>query len=300
MVTAGDKNQTTALHKMASKNLWTSELEELLTAGNVDLIVHSQKDMPTVLPSGCKLGASCSRSERRDCVVMSKSSIEKGWKELSDLPEGSVVGTSSVRRIAQVARLFPKLKTEDMRGNIGTRLGKLDDPQKGFAALILAATGVQRVHHGVRVSSFLTWEGHGWLGPVGQGALGVEIREGDADAEALCEKLRQDKEGEPTGTGKRTWLEILAERALLRTLEGGCSVPLGVETTWTGEDKQTLKIIAAVISLDGKKFVDAKLEGTVVDETQAEELGVNVAKKLGESGAAEILEEIIKARDPVK
>lgn len=285
----GDKNQITALHKFNAKSLWTSELEAQLLDSTLDLVVHSLKDMPTQLPTGCALGAACSRSERRDCVVVSLAGVAKGWRSLADLPEGSVVGTSSVRRIAQLRRLFPHLRTEDVRGNVGTRLGKLDAEDGKYAALILAATGVQRVGLGDRVSSFLSWTEGEWLGPVGQGALGVEMRHGDKGVEELCETLIGDKPGEPEGTGKRCWLECLAERMMLRTLEGGCSVPLGVETVWQGED---LTIHGIVISVDGQEAVQASRTQKVTSREEAEGCGLAIAEALVENGAGKILEEI--------
>ena len=293
--TTGDKNQVTALHQFNAKSLWTSELEALVIDGSVDLIVHSAKDMPTQLPAGCKLGASCLRSERRDAVVISTAGMEKGWRTLADLPEGAVVGTSSVRRIAQLKRHFPHLKVADMRGNIGTRLSKLDNPANGFSALILAATGVQRVGLGERVSSYLSWKEGKWLGPVGQGALGVEVREGDSDVDVLCKGMMEDGE-KRAGEGRRVWLEVLTERSLLRTLEGGCSVPLGVETEWTSKGESgkgwELRVIAAVWSVDGQQEVSAEVMKEVTTEEMAEEFGLEVARVLVERGAAKILEDI--------
>ena len=297
MATMGDKNQTTALHQFNAKSLWTSELEAQLLDGTLDLVVHSLKDMPTQLPTGCALGAACSRAERRDCVVMNTVAAERGWHTLADLPAGSVVGTSSVRRIAQLRRLFPHLRTEDVRGNIGTRLRKLDEEDGKYTALILAATGIQRLELGHRVSSFLSWTEGGWLGPVGQGALGVEMRHGDTKVEELCETLIQDKAGETEGTGRRCWLECLAERMMLRTLEGGCSVPLGVETSWEGEQ---LTIHGIVISVDGQEATQASQTQRVTTREEAEGCGLAIAKALVEKGAGKILEEITLNRKIVE
>ncbi|KAI4141373.1 MAG: hypothetical protein LQ340_007664, partial [Diploschistes diacapsis] len=142
--TAGDRDQGRALHAFDAKALWTEELEAELVAGATDLVAHSLKDLPTQLPAGCGLGAACVRTERRDCVVVSRAGRARGWRGLADLPPGSVVGTSSVRRIAQCRSLFPHLAIQDVRGNVGTRLAKLDHPAERYAALILAATGLQR------------------------------------------------------------------------------------------------------------------------------------------------------------
>ena len=300
--TMGDKKQTTALHAFNAKSLWTFELENQLLAGETDFIAHSLKDMPTQLPAGCALGAACLRTEKRDCVVMSAANAAKGWKPLSDLPAGSVVGTSSVRRIAQLRRLFPALEIEDVRGNINTRLAKLDeartaDGTERYAALILAATGLQRIGLGNRVSSFLSWREGGWLGPVGQGALGVEVREGDKDVAELCQALMADGVDQE-GESKRTWFEALAERMLLRTLEGGCSVPLGVETEWVQGSE--LGMHALVMSVDGMKEVRGYRTATISSKEEAEGFGLAMARELVEKGAEEILKEITLNRKVIE
>ena len=229
------------------------------------------------------------RDERRDAVVMSLASAGKGWRRLADLPDGSVVGTSSTRRIAQLKRLYPALKIADMRGNINTRLRKLDedvgeDGAPKFAALILAATGLKRVGLEDRVSACLSWENGGWLGAVGQGALGVEVREGDVDAERLCQALMRS-----THDGDKVWLEVLSERMLLRTLEGGCSVPIGVESNWV-EDQ--LDIRAVCMSVDGQQEVRTHQRKTIHGKEEAEAFGLVLAQEMIENGAGEILKEI--------
>lgn len=289
METIADKDQKTALYAFNAKSLWTFELEDQLLSGKSDLIAHSLKDMPTQLPEGCILGAACMRDEKRDAVVMSLASVEKGWKTLRDLPDGSVVGTSSTRRIAQLKRLYPALKIADMRGNINTRLRKLDsdvdeDGTPKFAALILAATGLKRVGLGDRVSACLSWEDGGWLGAVGQGALGVEVREGDIDVERLCQLLMQS-----THEGNKVWLEVLTERMLLRTLEGGCSVPIGVESNWV-EDQ--LDVRAVCMSVDGQREVRTHQRKMINGKEEAEAFGLALAQEMVENGAGEILKEI--------
>jgi hydroxymethylbilane synthase len=322
MSTLGDKNQATALHAMNAKSLWTAELETQLLSGATDLIAHSLKDMPTQLPEGCILGAACLRTEPRDVVVMSPANAAKGWKTLADLPAGSVVGTSSVRRIAQVRRLYPGLVIEDVRGNINTRLAKLDGTFEGgggaggggtdkdedkdkkdtpaFAALILAGAGLQRIGLGNRISSFLSWKENGWLHAVGQGALGVETRASDRDAEILCQALMRDnnnnnnndKDNGEAGSGKRVWYEALAERMLLRTLEGGCSVPIGVNTHWDAASG-TISMDAMVMSVDGTAEVRAQASRPQVHSPdQAEAFGLEVARILVDRGAASILQDI--------
>jgi len=175
--TAGDQNQTIALRDSSSKNLWTQELEELLTTDHLDLIVHSLKDVPTLIPSTCALGAIMQGEDPRDVLVMKKdlpSSI------LSELPPGSVVGTSSTRRTAQLAKRYPHLKVKDVRGNIGTRLSKLDADDSPFTCLILAAAGLLRLNLEDRISQYLDSKNGGMLYAVGQGAIGVEFRSGDS------------------------------------------------------------------------------------------------------------------------
>ena len=221
MATAGDNNQQTALHKFNEKALWTQELEVGLQNGSLDLIVHSLKDMPTQLPVDLDLGCVTKRSDSRDALVI-KPSLREKVKGLSDLPAGAVVGTSSLRRIAQLKRKFPHLKYTDVRGNIGTRLRKLDDPDSEYSAIVLAAAGLQRLGMLDRVSNFLSRDNGGMLHAVGQGALGIEVRKGDARVAELLSRIGCE----------RTTRQTLAERSLMRTLEGGCSVPIGVETEW--------------------------------------------------------------------
>lgn len=278
--TAGDKNLTQALFDIPSKSLWTAELETLLLNRSVDLIVHSLKDMPTVLPDGCELGCILTREDPRDAMVLS-ANAPAGATSLETLPEGSVVGTSSIRRIAQLRRRYPHLRITDMRGNVPSRLRKLDDPALGYSAAILAAAGLHRLSLESRISQYLEYPD--MLHAVGQGAIGVEIRKGDEEIKALLEPLRCDN----------TMRAALAERALLRRLEGGCSVPIGVQTSWSGK---VLRMKAAVISVDGSQAVEAEEEAEVADDDDAETYGVSVAEMLLENGAGPILAVINEER----
>lgn len=221
MNTTGDNNQTTALHKFNEKALWTQELEVLLQRGDLDLVVHSLKDMPTQLPLDLDLGCVTKRCDPRDALCI-KPTLREKVKGLNDLPDGAVVGTSSLRRIAQLKRKFPHLKYTDVRGNIGTRLRKLDDPESEYSAIVLAAAGLQRLGMLDRVSVYLSQDNGGMLHAVGQGALGIEIRKDDSRVQELLSRIGCEK----------TTRQTLAERSLMRTLEGGCSVPIGVETEW--------------------------------------------------------------------
>ncbi|KAJ6783871.1 hypothetical protein PWT90_09157 [Aphanocladium album] len=280
MTTTGDRDQNTALYNFGGKGLWTSQLEDKLASHQVDIVVHSLKDMPTELPEGLVLGCVTKREDPRDTLVIKKTLAEKhGWKSLADLPEGSVVGTSSIRRIAQLARRYPHLRFKDHRGNINTRLQKLeDDPE--LSAIILAAAGLQRMDFGDRISQFLEHETAGILHAVGQGALGVECRAGDERVLAALEKLKDPK----------TTLACLAERSLMRSLEGGCSVPIGVETKWQEDGK--LRMRATVVSVKGDKAVDVDVAEDITTEAAADEFGKRIAQDLVAGGADEILNAI--------
>lgn len=304
--------------------------------------------MPTQLPPTCTLGAILPRADPRDALVMA-ARLATTHTSLASLPAGAIVGTSSVRRSAQIARLHPHLRFANVRGNVGTRLAKLDadhpppssssssddkggggsSSSKGdgqteegvrYSCLILAAAGLQRLGLGERITQFLDTRDGGLLHAVGQGALGVEIRAGDARLQELLRPLRH----------RRTALACLAERSLLRTLEGGCSVPIGVETEWVGlglygeggegqgegeargqgggegeEGKEkrrsgTLVMRAIVVSLDGTDHVEGERRGEVVTEEQADEFGWSMARDLVEKGAGRILETINLNRDVIE
>ncbi|GAA6031549.1 hypothetical protein JCM8097_006515 [Rhodosporidiobolus ruineniae] len=218
MTTLGDNVQTQPLYTFGGKALWTKELEVCLLDGTVDAIVHSLKDVPTEFPPGCKLGAVLEREDPTDALVV-KDGLP--YTTLEELPEGSVVGTSSVRRVAQLRRKFPGLKFADVRGNLGTRLKKLDDPASNYTALILASAGLLRLNLGHRITASVSSPNLYYA--VGQGALGIEIREGDPRAQDIIGSLE---------CWKTSW-RTRAERMMLKMLEGGCSVPVGCETKIT-------------------------------------------------------------------
>lgn len=319
MTTAGDHNQTAPLHALATttpggKSLWTHELEARLLAGELDCIVHSLKDVPTTLVKGCVVRTVGAREESRDCVVMRAGRDDGGVRGLGELEArgGGVVGTSSVRRAAMIKRRWPGLVIQDVRGNVGTRLRKLDDESLGFDALVLAGAGVQRLGLGHRVSGWL--EGRdGVLAAVGQGALGVEFREGDEWVGGLVRGVED----------KRVGWACVAERALLGELEGGCSVPVGVETEWeederhittttTGGDETTsslggggcgaatLTLTALIVSPDGKDAISASRREWISGDREADSCGRELARELVGRGAGRILEGIYREREEMK
>lgn len=221
------------------------------------------------------------REDSRDVLV-----VKQGlpYKSLSEIPAGSVVGTSSIRRTAQLARKYPHLKIQDVRGNIGTRLSKLDAEDSPYACIILAAAGLLRLDLADRITQYLDSKNSGMLYAVGQGALGIEIRKEDTVLQDMLDKIgHQD-----------TTFSVLAERSLLRTLEGGCSAPLGVETEWVqnAQGVKQLRMRSVVVSVDGKECAQVELEADVTSAESAEAFGITVAKALVADGAGDILEAI--------
>jgi hydroxymethylbilane synthase len=286
MHSTADKDKITALYKFGGKGLWTNELEAGLVAKELDIIVHSLKDMPTGLPDGCVLACVPVREDPRDVVVIKKS-LEGKYKTLADLPDGSIVGTSSVRRMAQIRRRYPGLKFQDMRGNIDTRLKKLDADESEYSVLILAAAGLSRMGLLGRVAQYLdsTTEGGGMLHAVGQGGLGIEARSDDDKVLALLKPFESEQ----------TMLAAEAERSVMRTLEGGCSIPIGVETKWVGENK--LSMTATVVSVDGTEGADGQREEVIKTREQAIDFGKKVAQQLTDNGAQKILDVINAERE---
>ncbi|NER00411.1 MAG: hydroxymethylbilane synthase [Cyanothece sp. SIO2G6] len=269
METQGDKVLNVALSKIGDKGLFTQELEDKITNGEVDFAVHSLKDLPTRLPEGLMLGCVTEREDPADAVVMHEKYQDK---HLATLPERAVVGTSSLRRLAQLRHHYPHLTFKDIRGNLNTRLRKLDEGQ--YDATILAVAGLKRMGWGDRIHEILPPEVS--LHAVGQGALGIECRSGDETILSILKTL------EHLPTAQRCY----AERAFLRELEGGCQVPIGVNTSIEGD---TLTLVGLVASLDGKTLVKDIVSGPT---DTAEALGTTLANKLREQGAQEILDAI--------
>jgi hydroxymethylbilane synthase len=221
------------------------------------------------------------RQDSRDVLV-----VKQGlpYKSLSEIPAGSVVGTSSIRRTAQLARKYPHLKVQDVRGNINTRLAKLDADDGPYTCIILAAAGLLRIDLGDRITQYLDSKNSGMLYAVGQGALGIEIRKDDHAVREMLSKIGDQD----------TTFACLAERSLLRTLEGGCSAPLGVETEWEqgSGGARKLRMRAIVVSVDGKESAEVDMVGDVDSPDAAEAFGVTVAQALVAEGAGAILEAI--------
>lgn len=266
MSTQGDIILDVALAKIGDKGLFTKELELGMLNHSTDFAVHSLKDLPTNLPDGLVLGCITERENPADALVVHEKYRDR---QLETLPEGAVVGTSSLRRLAQLRHHFPHLAFKDVRGNLNTRLAKLDAGD--YDALILAVAGLQRLGFGDRVHQIIPPEIS--LYAVGQGALGIECRADDSEVLELLKVL----EHQPTAQ------RCLAERAFLRELEGGCQVPIGVNTRFENDQ---LVLTGLVASLDGKTLIKDTVSGA---PDQAEQLGHQLALLLRQQGAQEIL-----------
>jgi hydroxymethylbilane synthase len=269
MSTQGDKILDVALAKIGDKGLFTKELEVGMLDRSIDLAVHSLKDLPTNLPEGLILGCVTERVNPADALVVNSQNQDY---QLDNLPEGSVIGTSSLRRLAQLRHHYPHLTFKDVRGNVNTRLAKLDAGE--YDGIILAVAGLERLGLGDRVHQVIPAEIS--LHAVGQGALGIECR--DADPEVL--EVLKVLEHAPSRD------KCYAERAFLRELEGGCQVPIGVNTAI---EDGILTLTGMVASLDGKRLIKDSVSG---DPSHGEVLGRDLAHKVREAGAGEILAEI--------
>lgn len=280
-LTLGDKVQTQPLYLFGGKALWTKELETLLLEplddnAQLDLIVHSLKDMPTNLPDEFELGCILDREDPSDALVMR---LGSPYKTLAELPAGSLVGTSSVRRLAQLMKNHPHLRFDSVRGNLNTRLRKLDAADSPFECLLLASAGLQRIGLGHRITAPL--QAPEMYYAVGQGALGIEIRKNDFRMLEILRKI----ENIPV-----TYC-CLAERALMRHLEGGCLVPIGVYTHYN-EETETLLFKGIIVSPDGTQSVEDEICRKVSNKAEAEKAGIELGDILVAKGAKEILNNI--------
>jgi len=267
--TKGDKILDVALSKIGDKSLFTKELENELLAKRIDLAVHSLKDVQTQLPEGLKLAAITKRHAVEDVLIARK----KGMT-IEKLPQNAVVGTGSLRRRSQLLHLRPDITTEELRGNVQSRLKKFKESK--WDAIILARAGIERMNLKKHISSYIIKEV--MIPAVGQGALGIEIHEDNKFVDEILQSIHHED----------TYKAVLAERALLRTLEGGCQVPIGANA----EVKPNgLYLDAIVGSLDGTLTFRKKMRGSKKDP---EKLGKQLARDLKKAGAKEILDEIYK------
>jgi len=266
IITKGDKILDVPLAKVGGKGLFVKELEEAMLSREVDMAVHSMKDVPSELPEELHIGVVTKREDPRDAF------LSVNYKSFSELPEGAKVGTSSLRRKSQLAALRPDLVIEDLRGNLDTRIRKLDEGM--YDAIILATAGLNRMKWSDRITSF--FEPEDMLPAVAQGAVGIELRK---DSEELLAGLAflQDEE---------TTIAVDGERAFLHRLEGGCQVPIGCFGTVDGSK---LTLTGLVASVDGKEVIRKQAVGDVAD---AKTMGVAVAEEILDLGGRRILEEV--------
>ncbi|MBI5047361.1 MAG: hydroxymethylbilane synthase [Deltaproteobacteria bacterium] len=322
--TTGDKILDVPLAKVGGKGLFVKEIEEALLDKRIDLAVHSMKDVPTDFPKGLHLAAITEREDPRDAFIgrkqearSKKPEVENNGKSyllpltscLLNLPQGASIGTSSLRRSSQLLNIRPDLKITQLRGNLNTRLKKLDDGQ--YDAIILAAAGVKRLGWSDRITEYLQPEIS--LPAIGQGALGIETRIDDKDINRLAAFFDHP----------HTSIAVRAERALLKRLEGGCQVPIAAHGTVVADSSASLNLsqqtlsgdtpinlspsvligdgqlhlIGLVASTDGKKIIKDFITGPT---NKAEALGIELAEKLLKMGAWDILKEVYKTEPPTQ
>ena len=270
--TSGDRLQDAPLSEVGGKRLFVKEIEDALLRGEIDLAVHSSKDMPAVLPEGLVIGAVLPREDPRDAVVLPAGfsrTIETVDELVALLGRSPSIGTGSVRRIAQLSRLFPGARFTPIRGNLDTRLRKLDSGEHD--ALILAAAGLRRLGFASRIA--FTLPAKACVPAPGQGIVAVEIR---GDDEPVRRAVGAIDDAEASSA-------LTAERALVEALGGGCQTPLGALASLDGDQ---LELIAAVVALDGSRAIQAQRRGPRAD---AEELGRRVAADLLADGAGDLL-----------
>lgn len=265
IVTKGDQILNVTLSKVGGKGLFVKEIEQALLNGEIDLAVHSMKDMPYELPEGLIIGAIPTREDIRDALISIK------YRSLEELPEGAVVGTSSLRREAQLRHRRPDLIIQPVRGNIDTRLRKLET--ENFDAIILASAGLKRMGWTDRITQYL--EAEQFIPAVGQGALAIECREDDAFIRSILQHIQDDE----------TAMAVRAERAFLGKMEGSCQIPIGAFAKLIRrEDGLKVHLVGMVGTPDGIRLMRQDAVGT-----NPEEVGSNLAQSLLEQGAHEIL-----------
>ncbi|KXJ49251.1 MAG: porphobilinogen deaminase [Cycloclasticus sp. Phe_18] len=271
MVTQGDKILDTPLAKIGGKGLFVKELEQGMLNGDADIAVHSMKDVPALLPDGLEIDAILSREDPRDAFVSNT------YSNIDELPQGAVVGTSSLRRQCQLLNQRPDIQIKSLRGNVNTRLQKLDDGD--YDAIILAAAGLIRLGFESRIKTSIPV--NIMLAAIGQGAIGIECRKDDLATKALIACLNDPE----------TAIRVRAERAMNLTLEGGCQAPIAGHAQI--KDK-TLRLHGLVAEPDGSVMITEQLEGPI---EEAEKMGVTVANRLLAGGAKAILDKLYNHAD---
>jgi hydroxymethylbilane synthase len=281
--TSGDRLAEAPLSDIGGKRLFVKEIEDALLGGDVDLAVHSSKDMPAVLPNRLQLGAVLPREDARDAVVLPAGdeaalSLDDIVKRLGRAPR---IGTSSIRRSAQLTRIFPGAQFLPVRGNLGTRLAKLD-ARCDYDALVLAAAGLRRLDHGSRISAYLPVDA--CVPAPGQGIIAVEVREQD---ERVLAYLSMINDAHASSA-------LDAERAVVTRLGGGCQMPIGAYAALDGRE---LRMTAIVVSVDGAHIARAEARGV---EADAHAVGIDAAEQLLARGAGEILADVQRAQGAVE
>jgi len=266
MTTKGDIILDTPLAKVGGKGLFVKELEVAMLENRADIAVHSMKDVPVDFPEGLGLEVICPREDPRDAF------ISNNYDRFEDLPQGAIVGTSSLRRQCQIKAIRPDLDIRDLRGNVNTRLRKLDEGN--YDAIILAAAGMIRLKMPERIRQFI--EPEVMLPANGQGAVGIECRSNDETIKALLAPLED----------KTTRIRVLAERAMNKALEGGCQVPIGAYAIINEEEIYLRGLVGAV---DGSEIIQSEVRGKL---DQGENLGYNLAQTLLSQGADVILKQV--------
>jgi len=280
--TSGDRLAEASLSEIGGKRLFVKEIEDALLAREIDVAVHSSKDMPAVLPEGLTIGAVLPREDPRDAMILPGSAPPYASLEaiIRALGNGPRIGTSSVRRTAQLSRLFPMARFAPIRGNLDTRMRKLDSGD--YDALVLASAGLRRLNHGHRISAALPVDA--CVPAPGQGIVAVEIRSDDDELRAVVAAIND--------TASAAALD--AERAVVERLGGGCQMPIGAYARLTDE---TVHVAAIVTSIDGERVVRAEATGAALDARAA---GVEAANRLLEGGAGAILAEARQAGSAVE
>jgi len=266
MVTQGDKILDTPLAKIGGKGLFVKELEQGMLNGDADIAVHSMKDVPALLPDGLEIDAILSREDPRDAFVSNT------YSKIDELPQGAVVGTSSLRRQCQLLNQRPDLHIKSLRGNVNTRLQKLDDGD--YDAIILAAAGLIRLGFESRIKTSIPV--NTMLAAIGQGAIGIECRKDDLATKALIACLNDPE----------TAIRVRAERAMNLTLKGGCQAPIAGHARIKGK---LLRLHGLVAEPDGSVMITEQLEGPI---EEAEQMGITVANRLLAGGAKAILDKL--------